>query len=55
MRLGIPPPARPGQALRAALAADKPLVIPGCFNALSARILEEAGFEAMSCRAMAPR
>ncbi|MCX7373098.1 MAG: isocitrate lyase/PEP mutase family protein [Alphaproteobacteria bacterium] len=47
MRLGTAQPMRPGQALRAALAAHKPLVIPGCFNALSARILEEAGFEAV--------
>lgn len=47
MRLGTAQPQRPGAALRAALAAHKPLVIPGCFNALSARILEEAGFEAV--------
>jgi 2-methylisocitrate lyase-like PEP mutase family enzyme len=47
MRLGTAQPLRPGQALRALLAAHKPLVIPGCFNALSARILEEAGFEAV--------
>ncbi|MBY0448977.1 MAG: isocitrate lyase/PEP mutase family protein, partial [Hyphomonadaceae bacterium] len=29
------------------LAAHKPLVVPGCYNALSALILEEAGFEAV--------
>ncbi len=46
MRLGTTQP-RPGEALRAALAAHKPLVIPGCFNALSARILEDAGFPAV--------
>jgi 2-methylisocitrate lyase-like PEP mutase family enzyme len=29
------------------LAQHKPLVVPGCYNALSALILEEAGFEAV--------
>jgi 2-methylisocitrate lyase-like PEP mutase family enzyme len=47
MRLGTGQAQRPGERLRALLAAHKPLVVPGCFNALSARILEEAGFEAV--------
>ncbi|MBY0336669.1 MAG: isocitrate lyase/PEP mutase family protein [Acetobacteraceae bacterium] len=47
MRLGIGDATRPGERLRALLAAHKPLVVPGCFNALSARILEDAGFEAV--------
>jgi 2-methylisocitrate lyase-like PEP mutase family enzyme len=47
MRLGEGQGATPGARLRALMAAHRPLVVPGCFNALSARILEAAGFEAV--------
>ena len=47
MRLGQGEIGRPGERLRALIAVHKPLVVPGCYNALSARILEEAGFEAV--------
>ncbi len=47
MRLGEGEKARPGARLRAAMAAHKPLVIPGCYNAMSARVLEEVGFDAL--------
>jgi len=47
MRLGQGEIGRPGERLRALIAAHRPLVVPGCYNALSARILEEAGFEAV--------
>jgi len=35
--------------LRSAILAPKLLVMPGAFDALSARIIEEAGFEAIQC------
>ncbi|MGH7931001.1 MAG: isocitrate lyase/PEP mutase family protein, partial [Candidatus Binatia bacterium] len=35
------------QTLRALLNRDKLLVAPGCFDGLSARLVEEAGFEAV--------
>jgi 2-methylisocitrate lyase-like PEP mutase family enzyme len=47
MRLGEGESARPGARLRAAIAAHKPLIIPGCYNAMSARVLEEVGFPAL--------
>lgn len=47
MRLGQAETGRPGERLRALQAKHKPLVVPGCYNALSALILEEAGFEAV--------
>lgn len=47
MRLGLGETARPGTRLRALMAAQKPLVVPGCYNALSARILEHAGHPAV--------
>lgn len=47
MRLGQAESGRPGERLRALLAAHRPLVVPGCYNALSARLLEDAGFEAI--------
>ena len=34
-------------ALRAALAADEPLVLPGATDALGARLVESAGFRAV--------
>jgi 2-methylisocitrate lyase-like PEP mutase family enzyme len=37
----------PRQTLRALLKRDKLLVAPGCFDGLSARLVEEAGFEAL--------
>jgi 2-methylisocitrate lyase-like PEP mutase family enzyme len=40
------PPPSPGARFRAAL-ADRPLVVPGVFNALTARIAERAGFKAV--------
>lgn len=47
MRLGKSRPERAGAQLRALLQRGRPLIMPGCFNALSARVLEEAGFEAV--------
>ncbi len=47
MRLGLGETARAGTRLRALMAAKRPLVVPGCYNALSARILEHAGHEAV--------
>ena len=47
MRLGEGESARPGARLRAAMAAHKPLIIPGCYNAMSARVLEDVGFPAL--------
>ena len=35
------------RALRALLRQEGTLVVPGCFNALSARVLHKAGFEAI--------
>jgi 2-methylisocitrate lyase-like PEP mutase family enzyme len=40
-------PASPGSALRAILGRPAPLVLPGCSDALTARIAERAGFEAV--------
>jgi len=40
-------PVRQTTRLRQLLAADTPLLVPGCYNALSARILERAGFPAV--------
>jgi 2-methylisocitrate lyase-like PEP mutase family enzyme len=37
----------PGSALRSILARPEPLVLPGCSDALSARLAEQAGFEAV--------
>ncbi|MBK1662652.1 isocitrate lyase/PEP mutase family protein [Paracraurococcus ruber] len=47
MRLGQGGTAGPGTRLRAMLATRRPLVLPGCYNALTARILESAGHEAL--------
>jgi 2-methylisocitrate lyase-like PEP mutase family enzyme len=47
MRLGLGESARPGTRLRALIADPAPLVVPGCYNALSARILEHAGHPAV--------
>lgn len=47
MRLGQASPARATTRLRALLNEPAPLILPGCFNALSARILEHAGFPAL--------
>lgn len=47
MRLGQGSPARATTRLRALLTEPAPLILPGCFNAMSARILEHAGFPAL--------
>ena len=47
MRLGQASPARATTRLRALLREPAPLILPGCFNARSARILEHAGFPAL--------
>ena len=47
MRLGQASPARGTTRLRALLKEPAPLILPGCFNAMSARILEHAGFPAL--------
>jgi 2-methylisocitrate lyase-like PEP mutase family enzyme len=47
MRLGEASPARATTRLRALLKEPAPLILPGCFNAMSARILEHAGFPAL--------
>jgi 2-methylisocitrate lyase-like PEP mutase family enzyme len=47
MRLGQASPARTTTRLRALLKEPAPLILPGCFNAMSARILEHAGFPAL--------
>ncbi len=47
MRLGQAESTRPTTRLRALLRGAPPLVVPGCFNALSARILEHTGFPAV--------
>jgi len=47
MRLGQASPARATTRLRALLKQPAPLILPGCFNAMSARILEHAGFPAL--------
>jgi 2-methylisocitrate lyase-like PEP mutase family enzyme len=47
MRLGQASPARATTRLRALLKEPAPLILPGCFNAMSARILEHASFPAL--------
>jgi 2-methylisocitrate lyase-like PEP mutase family enzyme len=47
MRLGQAIPERPGTALRRLIKEQAPLIVPGCFNALSARVIEQAGFPAV--------
>jgi 2-methylisocitrate lyase-like PEP mutase family enzyme len=47
MRLGQASPVRATTRLRALLREPAPLILPGCFNAMSARILEHAGFPAL--------
>ena len=47
MRLGLGHSSRPTTRLRTLLAGARPLVLPGCYNALSARVLENAGFPAI--------
>jgi 2-methylisocitrate lyase-like PEP mutase family enzyme len=47
MRLGQAIAERPGVALRRLMREQAPLIVPGCFNALSARVIEEAGFPAV--------
>ena len=47
MRLGQASSARATTRLRALLKEPAPLILPGCFNAMSARILEHAGFPAL--------
>src|SRR4051812_22988128 len=47
MRLGLGETARPTTRLRSLIRDRRPLVVPGCFNALTARILEHAGHEAI--------
>jgi len=47
MRLGQAIPERPGTTLRRLIREQAPLIVPGCYNALSARVLEEAGFPAV--------
>jgi hypothetical protein len=41
------PPARPRRRLRALAEARRGVVVPGAFNALSARVIADAGFEAI--------
>lgn len=40
-------PTTPRATLRALLAAEGPLVVPGAYDALSARLVEQAGFDAV--------
>lgn len=47
MRLGESILQRPGTQLRALIRDHQPLIVPGCYNALSARVLEHAGFPAL--------
>ncbi len=47
MRLGLGDSTRPTTRLRQLIATGKPLVVPGCYNALTARILEHAGHPAL--------
>ena len=47
MRLGQASSARATTRLRTLLKEPAPLILPGCFNAMSARILEHAGFPAL--------
>ncbi|HEV7457522.1 MAG TPA: isocitrate lyase/PEP mutase family protein [Roseococcus sp.] len=47
MRLGTAEAQRPTTRLRALMQSQKPLIVPGCYNALSARVLEHAGFPAV--------
>lgn len=39
--------AGPGSRLRLLVEAEAPLVLPGCYDALGARVLEQAGFDAV--------
>ena len=45
--LRTPAPGSPGARLRALLAGPEPLVAPGAYDALSARLVEQAGFDAV--------
>jgi 2-methylisocitrate lyase-like PEP mutase family enzyme len=47
MRLGQAEASRASTRLRALLREHRPLIMPGCYNALSARILEHVGFDAI--------
>ena len=47
MHLGLGQAGRPTTRLRALLREHRPLVVPGCYNALSARVLEHVGFPAL--------
>jgi len=47
MRLGQPYSARPTTRLRALIREQAPLIVPGCFSAMSARVIEHVGFEAV--------
>ncbi len=47
MRLGQAIPERPGTTLRRLIREAAPLIVPGCYNAMSARVLEAAGFPAI--------
>ncbi len=47
MRLGQAIPERPGTTLRRLYREAAPLIVPGCYNAMSARVLEAAGFPAI--------
>jgi 2-methylisocitrate lyase-like PEP mutase family enzyme len=42
-----PTPASPGTRLRVALERERPLVVPGCVDALTALVAAEAGFQAV--------
>ena len=43
----LPGPASPRRRLRQLLAGDRPVVAPGAYDALSARLIEHAGFDAV--------
>ncbi len=47
MRLGTAEAERPTTRLRGLMRQNRPVVVPGCYNALSARVLEHAGFPAV--------
>jgi 2-methylisocitrate lyase-like PEP mutase family enzyme len=47
MRLGQAEPSRASTRLRGLLRDKRTLVVPGCYNALSARIIEQVGFDAV--------
>ena len=46
-RSGAPTTATPGERLRLLLGRPEPLVLPGCSDALTARLAQSAGFEAV--------